>query len=196
MSRAFTSLEPRGPIPSEVSRELIDAERLLWTGQPVRGLRFRLSDVLLVPFSLVWGGFAVFWEVSVIRSRGPLFFAIFGLPFVAVGLYITLGRFFYEAWRRARTHYALTSERVLIVSGGFGRTVTSLRLRTLPDLSLREGRSGLGTISFGGSSVFGGLLAGMQGWPGAGRHLGPQFDLVPAARTVYEAIRTAQKDAP
>jgi hypothetical protein len=179
-----------------VSRELIEPERLLWTGQPVRGLRLRLSDVLLVPFSLVWGGFAVFWEASVIRGGGPLFFAIFGLPFVAVGLYITVGRFFYEAWRRARTHYALTSERVLIVSGGLGRTVTSLRLRTLPDLSLRESRSGLGTISFGGGSVFGGLLGGMQGWPGAGRHLGPQFDLVPAARTVYEAIRTAQTDAP
>jgi hypothetical protein len=31
---------------------------------------------------------------------------LFGNPFVLVGLYITVGRFFFDAWRRGRTDAA------------------------------------------------------------------------------------------
>lgn len=38
--------------------------------------------------------------------------------FIPVGLYITIGRFFHDAWRRGHTTYGLTSERVIIASSG------------------------------------------------------------------------------
>ena len=40
-------------------------EKLLWAGNMRRrGLLFRRSDAMMIPFSLVWGGFTVFWEMT------------------------------------------------------------------------------------------------------------------------------------
>jgi hypothetical protein len=181
-------------VPVELERELSGTERLLWWGRPLAGMRLRGSDVVGIPFSLMWGGFAIFWEAMAIRSGAPFFFKLWGIPFVAVGLYLIAGRFLYDAWRRSRTAYAVTNERVILQSGGVRPSVLSLRLATIPALSLTEGRGGVGTISFGGGAGIASFLGGMQGWPGAAKYVGPQFDLVPNVRSVYETIQAAQRD--
>lgn len=170
-------------------------EKLLWSGQPRQGVVVRASDALMIPFSLLWGGFAFYWEYSVINSDAPAFFVLWGIPFVAIGIYMIVGRFFIEAKQRANIHYAVTSERVLIVSGLMSRKVKSLNLRTLSDLSLAEGKGSEGTISFGGGSPFSTLFSGFSGWPGMGQHLGPSFDTISNAKTVFETIRDAQRIA-
>ena len=182
-------------LPSQSSNEIIlpllgREERLLWSAQPRQGLILRSNDAFLIPFSVFWGGFAIFWEYNVAHSNAPLVFRLWGVPFVLIGLYLIVGRFLADARLRSKTYYGLTSERIVIVSGLFSRSTKSLQLRTLSDVSLAETGGGLGTITFGPMAPW---WANGGGWPGAQRQLSPAFDSIPAAREVYEKIRLAQK---
>jgi hypothetical protein len=84
-------------------------ERLLWSGEPRRGPMLRPSDAFIIPFSVLWAGFALFWNVSVWASGAPIFFRLWGLPFLAAGAYITVGRFWFDSMRRGRTAYGVTN---------------------------------------------------------------------------------------
>jgi hypothetical protein len=181
--------------PEEIRSELAPGEQVIWSGQPRQGLTLRGSDVFAVPFSLFFAGFSVFWMHGAASSGAPLSFVLFGVPFVLVGLYLVIGRFFFEAKQRSSTYYALTSQRVIIRSGIVNRSVKSLALKTLQDLSLSERSDGTGTITFGAQHPMASMFGGMPGWPGMDQYLGPRFDLVPDARSVYESIRKAQASA-
>jgi len=189
---------------SELRHELAPEEKLIWSGQPRQGIFLRGSDAFLIPFSLMWGGFAIFWEVMAAgallatEERPPMgigiIFPLFGLPFVLVGLYLILGRFFVDARQRAKTFYGLTNERAVIVSGLLGRKVKSLNLRTLTDISLSEKAGGRGTISFGPAHPLASWLGGSS-WPGGGMYAPPSFQEIQDAKKVYDMIREAQHKA-
>src|SRR6202012_2682670 len=121
-----------------------------------------------IPFSLLWGGFAFFWEGSVIgigrraASHGsfPAFFLLFGGVFCLIGLYMIVGRFFMDAWLRAHMRYAVTSKRVLIVRDPPFGDVRTIGLSTAPSLRLQLGVNGRGTISLGEDAGW----RGRNGW--------------------------------
>jgi len=142
---------------SVLSAELGSGERLLWSGRPRGGLRLRPQDVVLIPFSLLWGGFAIFWEVMALSmtAKAPapfrFLFPLFGLPFVLIGLYMIVGRFFADARARGRTIYGVTNQRILIVGGARGAQTRSVELPSISELSLVEHKDGTGTITFGGA---------------------------------------------
>jgi hypothetical protein len=103
----------------------------------------------------VWGGFAFIWEWSVFNSKAPFFFLLWGIPFVLVGVYLIVGRFFVDAWQRDKTYYGVTNERIIIVSGHLNRKVKTLDLGALSDLSLTERSDRSGTITFGAGYLYG-----------------------------------------
>ena len=175
-----------------VADQIEPDEELLWTGRPRQGVFLRPVDALLIPFSIMWGGFAIFWEAGVLASGAPLFFALWGVPFVLVGLYLMIGRFWVDARQRAATVYAVTSERVLVLSGLFARSTKSLRLDNLSDVSLTERRDGSGTITFG-PVPSGYAWHGGGAWPGCGWPMATSFDSIREARTVFDVIEEARR---
>jgi hypothetical protein len=143
----------------------------------------------MIPFSLMWGGFSFFWEYKAVSSGASWLFDLWGIPFVLIGAYMIVGRFFYEAMLRARMYYGLTNERVMIISGLFSRTVQSMQVKTLNGVSLSEEASGTGTITFGPNVYDSGR--GSR----ADRNPSPSFESIANARDVYEQICSAQKGA-
>ncbi len=47
-------------IQQELQYELIDDEKLIWTGRPGLGIIFRKIDIFLIPFSVFWFGMVLF----------------------------------------------------------------------------------------------------------------------------------------
>src|SRR4051812_28305000 len=93
---------------------LLPGERIIWSGQPQQGLLLTARDIFLIPFSLMWCGFAIFWTVMATGASksdaNPAggFFILWGLMFVTIGLYFVFGRFIVDAWVRRGLHYAVT----------------------------------------------------------------------------------------
>ena len=149
---------------------LLTGERLLWSGQPQQGLLLSSKDMFLIPFSLMWGGFAIFWNAMVwlLPTDGDsgdgagLFFKLWGLPFLAAGLYLIAGRFIHDAHIRKKLFYAVTNQRVLTLRGS---KIISLDIHRLPRLELSEHRDGTGTLAFEASATMSmGAMNGLNWW--------------------------------
>ena len=180
----------------QIQREIVGNEKVLWTGIPKQGIMFRGSDIFLIPFSLLWGGFAFFWEFMALSSIGNLddpfglIFPLFGIPFVLVGIYLIIGRFFVDAYIRSRTYYGLTDSRAIIIGGLFGRQIRSLNLNSTANISLKEGSDDRGTLIFGQDSA--GAAFAVGGWPMGSGQKAPRFESIAGARHVFSQIRKIQ----
>jgi hypothetical protein len=165
-------------VQEQLRGEIGPNERLVWSGQPLPGVRFTASDAFIIPFSVVWGGFAFYWEYSVWHIGAPLVFRLWGIPFVLIGIHITVGRFFTDAMTRAKTVYALTDQRAVIIVSFLGHRVRSVDLAATPEIAL----SGH-TITLGRANR------------GRNQQRPPQFEFLPDARVVYEQIIALQANA-
>lgn len=182
-----------------VISELAHGEQVLWSGKPDNRRWLYPEDLVLVPFSLIWGGFAIFWETSVLTATSAhkdaatrLVFSLWGMPFVLIGLYLILGRVFIRRWLRRRSLYALTDERVLLFSQSWrgSSRVKMIWLSSRPPLEKHIGRNGQGTLCVGQTAPGQRWLGGSTGWPGAAMMKGSAIVLadIPDAAGVYAQI--------
>lgn len=124
---------------------LAPGETILWRGRPEKGHLLSGKDVLLIPFGIFYCGFAIFWTVSAL-TVAPLPFAMFGVPFICVGLYITIGRSIHTASVRKRTVYVITNRKILRRRGN---KIDMLDAKTMPAIHVTARTDGTGTIQFG-----------------------------------------------
>jgi hypothetical protein len=168
--------------PAEAIRpKLASDEKLLWSGTPEPGVRFRDSDVLVVPFTWLWLAFVLLIFGEPLFSGGQI--SVIGAVFILFGLYAAFGRFFVEAVLLGGTSYGVTSQRIIIVTPGrIVGGIKSLDLRALPELVMDENPNGTGTIYFGPKPRL-----------NSPRKIVPCFDGISGVRKVYELIRQAQR---
>lgn len=139
--------------------DLRPGERLLWTGQPNPSRLLSAGDVIMIPFSLMWGGFAFFWEFMAIKlnlkgGTGPgIIMPIFGLPFCAIGFYLIFGRFIFLANQRKRTYYGVTDQRALFVTLGRQRSSQYVTFDRQLNVQKSIRGDGSGSIIFGNSQM-------------------------------------------
>lgn len=174
-----------------IQSKLLGGERLIWFGRPRQGFFFRKSDALTIPFSILWFGFAIFWNSGVWLSDAPIFFRLWGIPFLIVGFYFVFGRFIVDIFQRKKTYYGITNERILIVSGLFNQATKSIELKGLLEITFEETSNGVGTIVFGRDEV-----DNSNSWFKSNQNnvvYAPRFEQIQQAKNVYETIRNTQK---
>jgi hypothetical protein len=137
--------------------ELTSGETVLWAGRPSPGVVFHKSvNEFLVPFSMLWGGFAIAWEIAAIWSLHSqpthvgqsVFMILSGIPFVVMGQYMIWGRFLHAARKKRSTYYAVTNRRVIVVQDCQERQVAVADINSLPTLTKEKHSREIGTLRF------------------------------------------------
>jgi hypothetical protein len=176
---------------SPFAERLLRGEKVIWRGRPQQGLMLARRDALLIPFSLVWGGFAIFWESSVLRMpNAPVFMPLFGAVFVLIGLFLIFGRFFVDAWIRTGVFYALTDRRILILRSRPSVSFQAVSLDRLPEATLNETSNGRGTIRFGPAfSIWNNrAMGGFGAWVASLDPI-PQFLAIEDVKKVFASLQ-------
>lgn len=174
-----------------MNTELPSSEQVLWSGSPVRYPVFDQQDAYLVPFSILFCGFAIFWESNAVRLRAPFFFLIWGLPFLAIGLYISVGRLVVRQIMMRSVVYTITNLRIIMRWNGMANERERSRyLAHLEPPIVSESGDGVGTIRFGSASPF--QFSGQQrrGWGGQDLFV---LYAIRDARSVRDIILTARR---
>ena len=180
--------------------DLLSGETVLWSAQPDRKIVFHSQDRYLIPFSFLWGGFAIFWEASVTGFGGTFhrnvsdptnwFFVLWGVPFVVTGQYMVWGRFIYDWWKKQKTFYAITNKRILILTTVRGRNLVSLQLSSADMIDKTERPDGKGTLLFGMPII---SYKSRQSFSFDGSDGRPSFRDIPDVRQTYNLITGLQQ---
>ena len=181
--------------------ELLKDEQILWSGQPETSVVFNNADIFLVPFSLLWGGFAIFWEVMALSTgnnsdhKAPAFFPLFGIPFVLIGLYFIFGRFWGKNYRKRRTYYFVTNKRVVILTNIFNKNIQAEFIERISSINKTAASNGIGTIRFGNSNMMTAMY-GNTGMEFFGSFYGqdvPVFYDIKNVDKVYDTVNSIRK---
>lgn len=131
-----------------LEKELRPGEQLLWSGKPRPGFRVGWSDLPPTLGMTLAVLFAVIWTTDAAGS-GPWPFVAIGLAFVALTLHGLVGRHLVDMWKRGRTFYGVTNDRLVVVTEYWSRQAQSQQLVTLSNLALDRCSDASGMISVG-----------------------------------------------
>jgi hypothetical protein len=136
--------------------ELQSGESLYWTGaaDPRRAAFAALPFGL---FGIPFAGFALFWITAAYRGTQSLsksgnsfthafsVFPLFGVPFLLIGLGVILTPLWVYL-KCLSTVYAVTNQRVMIITGGSSRSVKSCTPADIVSVDHRERPDGSGDV--------------------------------------------------
>lgn len=167
-----------------LQQELDAGERMLWSGRALPDLRLESGNLLHSLFGFVFLGISIA-SLFAANKESTVFPVLWTIPFVVGGLYVSVGHFFWSAFCRRYTEYAVTNQRVIVRRNLLSRTTQSIEYRKIRTITLTEKSDGSGTIQFGESS---GADAADAITSRATR-----MEAVADARLVYNIIRKASQ---
>ncbi|MGF1503334.1 MAG: hypothetical protein ACFBSD_16130 [Paracoccaceae bacterium] len=192
--------EPTAPDGPDAATEAawapyLDAgERLLWTGEPAGGIRFRRSDWVMIPAAAVWCLFVSIGQARAIAS-GETSLSLFGGVFMLLGLYLLIGRFFVDAHERRHTRYALTDRRAIVAKSAWGRQLMSFPIDPTEEIELREGPPDTVVFARESPRVSRSRPLHFRRGPRRYRDIEYAFEFIPDGKSVYRLIRAVQAGA-
>ena len=89
-------------------------EQILWQGQPDGRFRIEFDSLRESLPGLLMLAFALFWMYQ--AAQASVFFALFGLFFVVLGLRQLLSPVIWPAYLRSRSWYTLTDRRAIVAT--------------------------------------------------------------------------------
>jgi hypothetical protein len=199
----MATIDPQASM--KLQSELMPGERIFWAGMPNPSVIFHTQDWIMVPFSLLWGGFTLFmgadsfgwWHGKPGTTRTWDFGAIIVAAFIVIGQHFIWGRFVMDAWLKRHTYYAVTDRRILLLQEGFKRKTRAVFLDAVGEIQ-RDGSS-TGSIWLGSTiAIFGGRYRQNRGMSfvniyGEGPSLSTSMTSIPSTASFWTFARSAPR---
>ena len=99
----------------EVIERFMKNEKVLWQGNPKNIPIFNKSDIWLIPFTVIFGGFLILYALisAIMMFTGQsILFSLVGITFLIMGAYILFLRLWYRKKRISRELYFVTEKRI------------------------------------------------------------------------------------
>ncbi len=178
-----------------VNQELTSAERLVWTGIPKRGLRFRKIDIPIFLFMSFWMVISLTMFRNSLEDNPSLMSKVIYFVMLSIGTYMLVGRFFFDAWKRYNTYYGLTTTRAIIVTDILWKNVKSVYLDNIVELDLSRDPDSSGTITFGKPKSTFSSWSGSQFDSTSHRPPPPPaFEMIENVQQVYDQLMNLRKE--
>lgn len=84
---------------------------VLWKGKPEKGITASSHDLMTIPFGIFFTLFAIFW--TAMAASGFAIMAVFGIPFILVGLYMLGGKYIINERMKDKTAYVITNKAII-----------------------------------------------------------------------------------
>lgn len=118
-------------------------EYIVWQGKPQKGNYFRPQDMFTVPFGLFFFIFACVWATG--AAVASPFFAIFAIPFMGVGLYLSFGMIIHRNVLLGKTYYAITNKKLIRIAGS---KIDIVYGKQINNMQITMNKDGTGNIMF------------------------------------------------
>ncbi|MEM9009684.1 MAG: hypothetical protein AAGE18_00535 [Pseudomonadota bacterium] len=171
---------------------LEDGETILWEGRPDGRIRIRRGNLPTVLLGLWFIVFGIAWLGLTTADlgnapAGPSLFSLVGIAIVLIGLYFAVGQHVWEAYRRRRTVYALSTQRAFIAVNALGRRLSFYPIK--PDTEIHGVFGPPDAIHFTTEP-----RARLHPLRGLERMENPTgFEDIPEGRAVYALLRKVQR---
>jgi membrane protein YdbS with pleckstrin-like domain len=123
---------------SQLTKNLRTGENVLWSGKPVK-TPFIIPGLATVLFGLLFLGFSIFWMWGATSAGAPLVFTLFELPFILMGLGLTVGPTIWQLMRYRNTEYMITDQRMITQTGAIGLDTRFVDLDKVQEVYVQVG---------------------------------------------------------
>ncbi len=145
---------------SLLNENLEPDEQVLWTGKPRLSKVFDRTDLVLIPLGLYQTLFGLFYlsmaldninfALNVSGPGSKLFYIsiMMVIPVIAISFYLLLPRLIIKTYIKAKTHYAITNCRVIVIRTNRRNKIKHLAFVKIEYFEIRTSKSGTGNLYF------------------------------------------------
>lgn len=141
----------------KIKEYILPDESLLWTARPVKEIKLLPAEKFNMIFGIFWTAFSAFWIA--LATMGALsaseagfsmikIFPFFGLPFLAIGIYLIFIAPIKGRNRRKNMEYALTSKRILILYSGKTKVLQAFKYGEIQNVHFASDEQDVGCVTF------------------------------------------------
>ena len=130
-------------------KDLLNGEKLIWSGKPKQGIVFRKNDIFVIPFSILWLLLCFLAISTILKTQVPNLLLLVVIPIALLGLFFLVGRYVLDVKRRNKIKYWLTDQRIVIKGEKLKNEFKSISTEDLKYVEYKPKKNGFGTIILG-----------------------------------------------